>query len=73
MQIIRTYVVLESVSWGGKKLASLADTDVRAFALPRRNTLYIHTAPTSEAAQDSKFRAEKNPVRSALLKPISKS
>ncbi len=37
---------------------------LRAFALPRRNTLYIHTDPASEAAQDSKLRRKLNPIPS---------
>jgi len=48
-------------------LASLAGTDVRAFALPRRSTLYVHTVPASEAAQDTKKAREKNPVNVALV------
>jgi len=33
----------------------------RVFALPRRITLYIHTDPASEAAQDTKLARKINP------------
>ena len=36
--------------------------NVRAFALPRKNTLYVHTAPTSEKYNIHQLEAFKTPL-----------